>query len=107
MKALIEGGIYCILFVFLCYTAMEVVVANRQLSKADAYVTYLEEKAEQSNTEELILDAKKNGYEVTLNERSTPGGMKQYYINLTYEIRLPLLGVLKTNQITGYSERFL
>lgn len=112
MKILIEGFIYSIMLAFICFVSIEFVIVNKQIANAQSYYNYVKDTVEINDFEQhamdyLVAEAKKNGYVLSFTDKESSYPIQNcYWIELAYPIRINLLGVSRSDSLSGYVKSY-
>lgn len=87
-----------VVFILLVFGCINVVSANNDAVAAENYLNEVSEIISESNLssntiQKVIKEAKDNGYELTVNKKSTQIGSGYAELTLKYEYKIPMLGV--------------
>lgn len=108
MRTLIEGFAYCIIIALVCFISLEMFTTHKQISYANEYYDYIEdvaiaERFQPASLDKLSREAANSGYSLKFYERK---GSDSYWVELSYGIRLNLLGINKSDRINGYVSNY-
>ena len=118
MKLIIEWYIYSLFFALLCFISTGFISASLQIKNANEFYNYAEDYIvindfSEEAFKQLETQAITKGYEFKYQDRSTVIGNDEegdavklydncYFIELSYTVNIPFLGVEKADTNDGY-----
>lgn len=111
MRVIIESFLIFILLLFISYTAIELIVANKQVGMAQSFHTACIDSIENSNYDSGVISkwqekATKYGFIVNVincSKLNIDEVIPCYYVSLTYRTKMNILGVKEESTIKGYA----
>lgn len=111
MRIIIESYLIFILLIFISFTSIEYIGMNKDISTARSFHTACIDSIENSGFNQEIIskweeNAEKFGYQLKISDESSVKAAETipcYFVSLTYNIRLNLLGINEASTIKGYA----
>ena len=108
MKSVFENALVFILITVGSLILSVMIAANIQIGNAREFHTNSIDRIQASFYSQSVINdlqnkASENGYTLSVTELSVYEDLKDYKVTLTYDVKVPLLGIVKSGTLEGYA----